>query len=205
MRESQSNDDLRRMKIRFDLDCPAPGLWESALGTPTDVLLPQAMDALCTVLAEISRPEFSGRCFSLALFLGDDEAIAALNEQFRGRNKPTNVLSFPSPEAFRSVIDEDGTQSEFLGDIAIARETLLRETTIQSKLPAHHFLHLAMHGTLHLLGFDHEQEHDAREMEDIERACLRRLGIADPYLLPPDPEHRSASPGRLDQLTENNH
>lgn len=157
--------------------------WESAMAARPEVLLPPAFDALATVLAARPDGNFAGRAVSVAISLVDDAAIAAMNAQFRGRKGPTNVLSFPSPEAFRDAIDDEGLKSEFLGDIAIARETVLREAVRHAKLPAHHFLHLALHGTLHLLGFDHEFAQDAHEMEETERASLALIGIADPYLL----------------------
>ncbi|HWA43465.1 MAG TPA: rRNA maturation RNase YbeY [Hypericibacter adhaerens] len=113
----------------------------------------------------------------LALALGDDALLRRLNRDYRGRDKPTNVLSFPyvaTPGA-----PEQGRR--FLGDVAIARETLLAEAVAESKPAAHHLSHLIVHGVLHLLGHDHERPAEARRMEALERKVLAGLGIPDPY------------------------
>jgi probable rRNA maturation factor len=110
---------------------------------------------------------------SAAVLLTDDQAVQALNLKFRGKDKPTNVLSFPAP-------DMPGLD-DFLGDIAIAFETTRREAADEGKAIADHLSHLVVHGILHLLGEDHETPEDAEAMEAAERAILARLGIADPY------------------------
>lgn len=112
----------------------------------------------------------------LAVMLTDDAAIRALNNQWRGLDKPTNVLSFPAPAALQ------GDSPVHLGDIAIAYETVAREAESEGKPLAHHLAHLAVHGFLHLLGYDHESEPEAEAMEQQERAILARLRIPDPYL-----------------------
>jgi len=107
---------------------------------------------------------------SLNVALASDAAVRKLNAQHRRKDKPTNVLSYPSGEA------------AFLGDIVLARQTVLREAREQKKSPADHLVHLVVHGTLHLLGYDHEtNEKDAERMEALERRVLAKLGIADPY------------------------
>ena len=111
----------------------------------------------------------------VSLLLCDDAAIRDLNHQWRGQDKPTNVLSFPAA-------DEPGAMP-LLGDIAIAFETLVREATEEDKPLAAHFCHLVVHGLLHLLGYDHENEFEAEVMEGHERAILAELGIEDPYRL----------------------
>jgi probable rRNA maturation factor len=111
----------------------------------------------------------------LAVMLTDDAAIRSLNAQWRGLDKPTNVLSFPAPEALR------GDAPVHLGDIAIAYETVAREAQQEGTPLWHHLSHLAVHGFLHLLGYDHESDQDAAAMEAHERAILARLGIPDPY------------------------
>ena len=111
----------------------------------------------------------------LAVALTDDAAIRALNNQWRGLDKATNVLSFPAPAALR------GDAPVHLGDIAIAYETMAGEAKNEAKPFAHHLAHLAVHGFLHLLGYDHESEPEAEAMEQQERAILARLGIPDPY------------------------
>ena len=108
---------------------------------------------------------------SLNVALADDKAVRVLNKRDRKKDKPTNVLSYPSGE------------HAFLGDIVLARQTVWREARAQKKAPADHVAHLVVHGVLHLLGHDHETgEADAERMEALERRILKRLGIADPYL-----------------------
>lgn len=115
-----------------------------------------------------------GAAGSVSLLLADDSAVAALNAQFRDKPGPTNVLSFPAhPVAAGS--------AGWLGDIALAAETIVKEADFQGKRFEHHAAHLAVHGFLHLLGYDHEEPGEAEQMEARERAILRRLGIADPY------------------------
>ena len=112
----------------------------------------------------------------LAVLLTDDAAIRRLNAQWRNLDKPTNVLSFPpAPSAV-----PDAVQS--LGDIAIAYGTAAREAKTDDKPFDHHLAHLAVHGFLHLLGYDHESDADAQTMEQLERVILARLGVSDPYL-----------------------
>ncbi|MGL4323653.1 MAG: rRNA maturation RNase YbeY [Beijerinckiaceae bacterium] len=111
----------------------------------------------------------------IAVLLADDATIQKLNVQWRGQDKPTNVLSFPAVEA--ALI----AQSPALGDIIIARETTLREARGESKTPASHLTHLVVHGVLHLLGYDHGNEEEAERMEALERQILGQLGVADPY------------------------
>ena len=108
---------------------------------------------------------------SLNVALADDKAVRVLNRRHARKDKPTNVLSYPSGER------------AFLGDIVLARQTVWREAREQKKSPAHHVAHLVVHGTLHLLGHDHEtSDADAERMEALERRILKRLGVADPYL-----------------------
>jgi probable rRNA maturation factor len=111
----------------------------------------------------------------IAVMLTDDEGIRALNRDWRGKDKATNVLSFPSPEVARAGGDPH------LGDIAIAYETMEREAASEAKPLANHLVHLAVHGTLHLLGHDHEEPGEAEAMEALERSVLAGLGVPDPY------------------------
>lgn len=113
----------------------------------------------------------------------DDARIAALNADFRGKPRATNVLSWPSVE---HVPHAPGTRPDLpdceeLGDIAIAYETCLAEAAAQGKSLADHATHLLVHATLHLLGYDHENDPDAETMELAERAILETLDISDPY------------------------
>ena len=102
-----------------------------------------------------------------------------LNLQYREKDKPTNVLSFPSdiPEEMLSLLN-----AEPLGDLVICIPVVLQEATEQQKTPSDHFTHLLVHGILHLLGYDHEtSEAEAEEMEALEIEILKKLGIANPY------------------------
>jgi probable rRNA maturation factor len=113
--------------------------------------------------------------FEASVMLTDDAQIQELNRTWRNKDKPTNVLSFPAPEPPGS------SGPRHLGDIALAYETLVRESEEESKELAHHFAHLIVHGVLHLLGYDHEVEAEADIMEGLEVKALATLGIADPY------------------------
>ncbi len=116
----------------------------------------------------------------LALTFGDDATLRTLNSRYRGTDKPTNVLSFGSPDEWNGAAPD---QPCALGYVILARETVLREARRQGKTPADHATHLVVHGVLHLLGHDHGFGADARRMEAIETEILARLGIADPYRL----------------------
>jgi probable rRNA maturation factor len=113
----------------------------------------------------------------LSVLLCDDKTIARLNAQWRGQQKPTNVLSFPAPPPQGAVPDERIP----LGDIAIAYETLTREAEENRKTVSDHLSHLVVHGFLHLLGYDHHMHDEAEQMERLERDILARIGVADPY------------------------
>lgn len=114
----------------------------------------------------------------LAVMLTDDRGIRTLNGNWRGIDKPTNVLSFPALQPVGDVSDD---MPRMLGDIAIAYETTRREADEEDKPFDHHLSHLAVHGFLHLVGYDHEKDDDAEAMEALEREILARLGIPDPY------------------------
>lgn len=131
--------------------------------------LPEA-EALARAAAQsaLDRVEFDG---GVALLLTDDEQVRDLNARFRAQDKPTNVLSFPSrlnPETH-------------LGDVALAFGVCAREAEAQGKSLAHHLQHLVAHGVLHLVGYDHETDAEAVEMEGLEREVLAALGVPDPY------------------------
>jgi probable rRNA maturation factor len=113
----------------------------------------------------------------LAIVLTDDSAMRALNRAWRGKDEPTNVLSFPAPEP-----TANNGVPRLLGDIAIAYETTAREANAEHKLFRHHLAHLAVHGFLHLAGYDHEAEAEAEAMERLEIAVLARLKVPNPYI-----------------------
>ncbi len=108
----------------------------------------------------------------IAVVLADDATLRRLNREYRGMDKPTNVLSFPLGGAARG---------DSLGDVILARETLLAEAAEQGKPPADHLVHLVVHGVLHLFGYDHGRQAEARRMEALEIKVLRTLGVANPY------------------------
>jgi probable rRNA maturation factor len=144
-----------------------------------------------TVLAEVDRiiagcldvgafdvPKYA----ELSLVLTDDAHIRELNRTWRGKDKATNVLSFPAGEEDEPDVSDDySDRPMLLGDIVIARETLLREADEEEKSAADHFCHLIVHGFVHLMGYDHEDEAEAEEMEALETRILASLGVADPY------------------------
>ncbi|MFN3869239.1 MAG: rRNA maturation RNase YbeY [Hyphomicrobiaceae bacterium] len=114
----------------------------------------------------------------VAIALSSDEAVARLNGTYRGKPKPTNVLSFPAAPGTPAATRDRGVS---LGDIVLAAETVLSEARESDTPPAHHFQHLVVHAVLHLVGFDHLTPADAERMEAIEVDILGSLGIPDPY------------------------
>ena len=111
----------------------------------------------------------------LTIRLVDEDESQRLNREFRGQDRPTNVLSFPAEVP-------DFVGSELLGDIVICAPVVQREAEVQGKsLPAH-WAHMVVHGTLHLLGLDHQSDPEASAMEQVEVKILRKLGFSDPYL-----------------------
>lgn len=117
----------------------------------------------------------------LSILLSDDARIRVLNRDYRGEDKPTNVLSFPAGD------EGAAGRPRLLGDVVLALETIRREAAAQSKPLADHLSHLTVHGLLHLLGHDHETETQATAMEAFETEILRGLGIADPYAATDEP------------------
>lgn len=113
--------------------------------------------------------------------LATDAAVQRLNHAYLGRDKPTNVLSFPAPSAPRLPVE--GAR-RFLGDVVLAAETVLAEAADAGIPPDHHLQHLVLHGLLHLVGYDHEEEAAAAGMEAIEIEVLAGLGISNPYAPP---------------------
>lgn len=139
-----------------------------------DAAWPKALPAVERLVRRAARAAVAGTrrsgAKSITVALADDKRVRALNARDRNKDKPTNVLSYPA-----------GTRG-FLGDVVLARQTVWREARQQHKTPSAHISHLVVHGTLHLLGYDHETgDADARRMEALERRILARLGIADPY------------------------
>jgi probable rRNA maturation factor len=147
-------------------------LWEAEPGAEAVVRQAIAQAAAATDVGEPAA--------EVAVLLCDDATIAALNAQWRGREEPTNVLSFPALPA-SDPSPSDPAAPVHLGDIAIACETVVREAGEQGRTVSEHLAHLAVHGFLHLLGYDHQTDGEAEPMEALEREILATLGISDPY------------------------
>jgi probable rRNA maturation factor len=130
------------------------------------------------VSATLNEAKLAPEAHAVSIALMSGSAIRALNRTFRGKDAPTNVLSFPppNPQALKS---RNGPA--FLGDVALAYETVVNEASEQEKPPLHHAAHLVVHGVLHLAGFDHGSGADAGRMEEAERVILAKFGIPDPY------------------------
>jgi len=135
--------------------------WSHALSAP------EALARRCYEAAVTLEPDLEGE---IALMLTSDSEMQALNKRFRSKDTPTNVLSFPS-----------GDKNDFLGDIALARETCAQEAALREISIADHAAHLIVHGMLHLIGYDHQIESDAGPMERRETEILALLGVKDPY------------------------
>jgi probable rRNA maturation factor len=131
-------------------------------------------DAIGAATDALANPKAGGE---VAVVLTDDAAIRILNRDWRSQDKPTNVLSFPAPHSRGPAAAPHAP----LGDIVIAYETVAREAKAEGKRFAHHLAHLAVHGFLHLFGFDHETARQAAVMERRERDILAALGMPDPY------------------------
>jgi probable rRNA maturation factor len=140
--------------------------WTLALSSAAAV----AERAGLAVLDQIE-PHNGGEDQGVVVLLTSDEALAELNERFRGKAGTTNVLSFPA----------SANPENHLGDVALAHGVCAREAAEQGKSLEQHLSHLVVHGVLHLLGYDHETDHEAEAMEALERSILESLGVPDPY------------------------
>lgn len=161
-------------QIAFDL---APNCWRIADGD-AEALCRRAGRAAAAALPGL---DLAG--WELGLTITDDRAIRALNRDHRGLDRPTNVLSFPldMPAPRGGDPDRNGPPGGLLGDIVLSGETVLREADSLGRTPADHLTHLAVHGLLHLLGYDHGTASEAERMEELEIAILAGLGVANPY------------------------
>ena len=161
------------LAIRVETD-----LWASL--PDAEAVVRRAVAAAASACGTVAEDEVS-------VVLVDDAAIRKLNSAWRGIEKPTNVLSFPAalgpaPTGRPPVGGEDGERAPaLLGDIVIAFETTAGEAAADGKPLAHHLAHLAVHGFLHLLGYDHESDGDAEVMERLEASILARLEVPDPH------------------------
>ena len=141
--------------------------WSSAL---PDAAMATIRAATAALAASAGRSERAGE-LEVTVLLTDDVTVRDLNARFRGKDAPTNVLSFPAADSARP----------YLGDVALAFGVCVVEAKAQGKRLVDHLSHLTVHGVLHLLGYDHEADDEAEVMEDMERAILSRIGIRDPY------------------------
>lgn len=154
------------MTLHMEIDIEA-GDWSRA-GDIEGLARAAVAAALAVVPRSAEQPS------QVSILFTDDAHVRELNRAFRGEDKPTNVLSFPSPPP------QPG-QPRHLGDIALAYETLLAECEAEGKSLADHARHLIVHGVLHLLDYDHQSEAEAEAMEALEIRALGSLGVADPY------------------------
>ena len=157
------------LDISLEADWPDTTDWEA--------LALRAAEAIAAHAPELANPRLSA-----SLLFADDGEVHALNREWRGKDKPTNVLSFPMLERADLLALPPAGPPELLGDIALALETCTREAAEKGLPLDHHAAHLIVHGLLHLAGHDHEiSAADARAMEQLEIKALALLGIADPY------------------------
>ena len=149
------------------------GNWETAL-PDYQAIVERAINACVATAAECEDEDEAE--WEISVLLTDDDAVQVLNRDWRGKDKPTNVLSFPA-----SADDLPMGAPMMLGDIAMAFETVVREAEELNKPLSDHFCHLVVHGMLHLLGYDHISDEEADEMEPLEIEILEGLGISSPY------------------------
>ena len=164
------------MMLEIALD--ADEEWDSS--HPWEPLVRKAAEA---AIAESAFPDLamSGRPVEISVCLTSDDHVRTLNAKWRGKDKPTNVLSFPMAESYE-LQDENVVAKELLlGDIILARGVCETEADAKGVPFEDHAAHLLVHGTLHLLGYDHMNDAEAAEMESREVRALARLGIASPY------------------------
>jgi probable rRNA maturation factor len=177
-------EDCLAPDIEIDILVEAAG-WDESIPDAHDIVSVAAQAALRDV--DIGRAH-THSATELSILLTNDEAIADLNREWRGRTGPTNVLSFPAETDARSA-----DAPVLLGDVAIALETLTAEAQDAGIAPEDHLRHLVVHGVLHLCGFDHENDADADLMEGREIVILEALGVPDPYAAA---ERRAGDAGR---------
>lgn len=134
-----------------------------------------ALESIKAVLAgSTTFHDFADTTVEISIVLADDPFVQDLNRTWRGKNKPTNVLSFPQDP-------DPGTEEVNLGDVILAYQTVKKEAQSQGKSFMDHTSHLLVHGILHLLGHDHENDDEAEEMESLEIQILEKLGVKNPY------------------------
>lgn len=162
----------------LDIAIEADAEWDSSSGW--DALVRAAAES---AIAESCFPHLaaSERTVELSIRLTSDAEVQALNAQWRGKDKPTNVLSFPLADADEIASATIAGPEMLLGDIVLARGVCVEEAAEKAVPIEAHASHLIVHGTLHLLGYDHNDEQEASDMEAREVRALARLGLANPY------------------------
>lgn len=156
--------------------------WNDALPDAERLIRIAALAALEASQDRLPPSALNGLGTELSVVLANDAVVQALNRDYRGKDKPTNVLSFALTEGEEMPGSGEGPTA--LGDIVLALETIAREAAEQSKPLHDHTMHLVVHGVLHLLGWDHLEEAEAEEMEARETQILAGLGVSNPYSLP---------------------
>lgn len=158
--------------------------WERALPQAIPMTRKVARRSIAAALSARSlrwkRLRQAGK-LALDFTLDNDRNLRHLNKRYRGKDKPTNVLSFTTFDEDVFVKDVPSNYPWILGDVVLALETIKREAKEQNKNLSQHYCHMIVHGVLHLFGFDHEKDRDARVMEKLEREILAGLGLPDPY------------------------
>ena len=164
--------------MMLEIALEADGEWDSS--RPWEPLARKAAEA---AIAESAFPDLamSGRPVEISVRLTSDDQVRALNAHWRGKDKPTNVLSFPMAEAYELQDENVADKELLLGDIILAHGVCEAEADEKGVSFEEHATHLLVHGTLHLLGYDHAGDSDAADMESREVRALARLGIANPY------------------------
>jgi probable rRNA maturation factor len=169
------------LRIAIDI---ADKAWEKALPDAPRIARRAVRAALKAALAAKSLPRkrlLEARRIELGLALDNDRGVRHLNRDYRGKDKPTNVLSFAALDAGLPPKGVPASYPWALGDVVMALGTIKGEAKAQGKSLEQHYCHLVVHGVLHLLGFDHERPRDAAKMEKLEREILAGLGWPDPY------------------------
>jgi probable rRNA maturation factor len=175
-RQNAAKQQAKAMPIEIAADI-ADARWAAAWPGAEDTLA-----VLCDhVLGAQAPAALAQRVIEVSFLLTDDAQMRALNKAHRGKDQPTNVLSFPSGDVLVGEGVEGPLPPALLGDIAMGYETVLREAKAGALVFQDHATHLVIHGILHLLGFDHIEEEEAAEMEAKEIAFCRDFGIANPY------------------------